>query len=171
MTVHSRDAMAVVDGESAQQLFALNDAADEDGRRLSREVTGQLEELFDGELRDATAAEIEQHGRERLAALAVAVAETWRQQRREAIEQALAAVDARLAAGPRRPSSTCSATPLPNFSAWISPSPNPKDGWPRAGDSSTPPARTWARPSCWPVPSAAASWRVRQADGQGTPAP
>ena len=99
VTVNSRDAVAVVDGESARQLFALNAAADEDGPRLSREVTGQLEGLFGGELRDATAAEIEQQGREQLAALAVAVAETWRQQRREGIEQALAAVDARLAAG------------------------------------------------------------------------
>ena len=98
VTVHSRDAVAVVDGESARQLFALNDAADVEGPRLGREVTGQLERLFDGELRDATAAEIERRGREQLAALAVAAAETWRQQHREAIEQALAAVDARLAA-------------------------------------------------------------------------
>ena len=97
VTVHSRDAVAVVDGESARQLFALNDAADVEGPRLGREVTGQLERLFDGELRDATAAEIERRGREQLAALAVAAAETWRQQHREAIEQALAAVDARLA--------------------------------------------------------------------------
>ena len=98
MTVHSRDAVAVVNGESARQLFALNDAADVDGPQLGREVTGQLERLFDGELRDATAAEIERRGREQLAALAVAAAETWRQQHREVIEQALAAVDARLAA-------------------------------------------------------------------------
>ena len=98
VTVHSRDAVAVVDGESARQLFALNDAADADGPRLGREVTGQLERLFDGELRDATAAEIERRGRQQLAALAVAAAETWRQQHREVIEQALAAVDARLVA-------------------------------------------------------------------------
>ena len=98
VTVHGRDAVVVADGESGRQLFALNDAADADGPRLGREITGQLERLFDGELRDATAAEIERQGRERLAALAVAAAETWRQQRRDAIERALAAVDARLAA-------------------------------------------------------------------------
>jgi len=98
VTVHSRDAVAVVDAESARQLLALNDAADADGPRLGREITRQLEALLDGELRDATAAEIEQRGMRELAAFAVAAAETWRQQRREAIEQALAAVDVRLAA-------------------------------------------------------------------------
>ena len=98
VTVHGRDAVTVVSGESARLLLALNDAADQDGPRLGREVTGQLEELFDGRLRHATAAEIERRGREKLGALAVASAEAWRQQRREAIEQGLAAVDARLAA-------------------------------------------------------------------------
>jgi GTP-binding protein EngB required for normal cell division len=98
VTVHSRDALIVVDGESGRLLFALNDAADADGPRLGREITGQLETLFGGELRDATASEIERGGRERLAALAMAAAETWRQQRTDAIERALAAVDARLAA-------------------------------------------------------------------------
>jgi len=99
VTVHSRDAVAVVDGESGRQLLALNDAADADGPRLSREIARQLEALLDGELRDAPAAEIEQRGRPELAALAVTAAETWRQQRKEAIEQALTAVDVRLAAG------------------------------------------------------------------------
>jgi hypothetical protein len=98
VTVHSRDAVTVLSGESARLLFALNDAADEDGPRLGREITGQLERLFDGELRDAAPAEIERRGREKLTALAAATAETWRQQRREAIEHGLAAVDARLAA-------------------------------------------------------------------------
>lgn len=98
VAVHSRDAVIVVDGESARLLFALNDAADADGPRLGREITAELERLFDGELRDATAAELERRGREKLTALAVAGAETWRQQRRDAIEQALAAADTRLAA-------------------------------------------------------------------------
>jgi len=98
VTVHGRDAAIVVSGESARLLFALNDAADRDGPRLGREVAGQLEGLFDGELRDATAAGIERRGRERLGALTVAAAETWRQQQTAAIEQGLAAVDARLAA-------------------------------------------------------------------------
>ena len=97
VTVHGRDAVTVVSAESGRQLFALNDAAEEDGSRLAREVGAQLDALFDGSLRDATAGEIERRGREQLAAFAVAAAEAWRQQRREIIEQGLAAVDARLA--------------------------------------------------------------------------
>lgn len=99
VVVHSRDAVTVVGGESARLLSALNDAADTDGPRLSREITAQMERLFDGELRDAIAAEIERRGQEQLIALTVTAAETWRQQRRDAIEQELAAVDARLTAG------------------------------------------------------------------------
>jgi GTP-binding protein EngB required for normal cell division len=98
VTVRGRDAVTVVNAESGRLLFALNDAAEQDQPRLAREVGGQLDELFGGSLREATAGEIEQRGREGLAAFAVAAAEAWRQQRREAIEQGLAAVDARLAA-------------------------------------------------------------------------
>jgi hypothetical protein len=98
VTVHSRDAVVVAEGESARLLFALNDAAAAAGPRLGRETAGQLDVLFDGELRDATAAEIEQRGREELTALAIRAAETWRQQQKEAIEQGLTAVDARLTA-------------------------------------------------------------------------
>ena len=98
VTVHGRDAVIVVNGESGRLLIALNDAAETDGLRLGREISGQLEALLDGELRDAAAAEIERRGRERLAALTVEAAETWRQERREAIERGLVAVDARLAA-------------------------------------------------------------------------
>jgi GTP-binding protein EngB required for normal cell division len=97
VTVHGRDAVTVVNAESGRLLFALNDAAEQDGPRLAREVGGQLDVLFGGSLRDAPAGEIERQGRERLAAFAVAAAEAWRQQRREAIEQGLATVDARLA--------------------------------------------------------------------------
>ena len=97
VAVHGRDAVTVVTGESGRLLFALNDAAEADSARLGREVGGQLDALFDGELRDAAAAEIERRGRDRLAPFAVAAAEAWRQRRREAIEQGLAAVDARLA--------------------------------------------------------------------------
>jgi len=97
VTVHGRDAVTVVNAESGRLLFALNDAAEEDRPRLAREVGRQLDEVFGGSLREAPAGEIERQGRERLAAFAVAAAEAWRQRRREAIEQGLAAVDARLA--------------------------------------------------------------------------
>jgi GTP-binding protein EngB required for normal cell division len=95
--VHGRDAVAVVNAESARLLRVLNEAAEQDGPRLGREIAGRL----DGELRAATAAEIERRGRERLAALTVAAAEAWRQRQGEAIEQGLARLDARLAAGLR----------------------------------------------------------------------
>jgi hypothetical protein len=98
VAVHSRDAVAVVDAESARLLFALNDAADEDAPRLGREISRQLDALLGGELRAAPPGEIERRGRERLTALTVAAARAWRQQQTEAIEQGLARVDARLAA-------------------------------------------------------------------------
>ena len=101
VAVHGRDAVTVVNAESGRLLFALNDAAEQDRPRLAREVGGQLDALFGGSLRDATAGEIERRGRERLGEFAVAAAEAWRQQRRAAIEQGLAAVNTRLTAGLR----------------------------------------------------------------------
>jgi GTP-binding protein EngB required for normal cell division len=98
VTVHGRDAVTVVNAESGRLLFALNDAAEQDGPRLAREVGAQLGALFGAELREATAGEIQRVGRERLTAFTVAAAEAWRQQRREAIEQGLATADTRLAA-------------------------------------------------------------------------
>jgi len=98
VTVHGRDAVTVVSGESGRLLFALNDAAERDAPRLAREVTRQLDSLFDGPLRDVAAGEIERQGREGLAGFAVAAAEAWRHRQRELIEHGLAAVDARLAA-------------------------------------------------------------------------
>ena len=101
VAVRGRDAVTVVNAESGRLLFALNDAAEQDRPRLAREVGGQLDALFGGSLRDANAGEIERRGRERLDAFAVAAAEAWRQQRRAAIEQGLAAVNTRLTAGLR----------------------------------------------------------------------
>jgi hypothetical protein len=101
VTVRARDAVAIVDAESARLLSALNDAADDGGPRLGREITGELGTLLDGELRTAAPADIERQGRERLAALTVAAAEAWCQQRQDAIEQGLAQVDERLTAGLR----------------------------------------------------------------------
>jgi GTP-binding protein EngB required for normal cell division len=98
VTVHSRDAVAVVDAEAARLLFALNDGADLDTPRLAREISRQLDALLDGDLRAVPPGEMERRGRERLTALTVAAAQAWRQQRTEAIEQGLTQVDARLAA-------------------------------------------------------------------------
>jgi hypothetical protein len=96
--VRGRDAVAVVNAESARLLMALNDAAEIDGSRLGRDVTGQLEGVLGGELRSAGAAAIERQGRERLVVLTLAAVDAWRGQRREVIEDSLARVDARLAA-------------------------------------------------------------------------
>jgi GTP-binding protein EngB required for normal cell division len=98
VTVHGRDAVTVVNGESGRLLLALNQAAGQDRPRLAREVGAQLDALLAGELREAAVPELERRGRERLASVTVAATEAWRQQRREGIEQGLAAVDARLAA-------------------------------------------------------------------------
>ena len=98
VAVHGSDAVTVVNAESGRLLFALNDAAEQDGPRLGQQISRELAAAVGGELREASAGEIERLGREKLAALAVSAAETWRQQRKEAIEQGLTAVDARLAA-------------------------------------------------------------------------
>ena len=157
VAVQSRDAVVVVNGESARLLSALNDAADEDAPQLGREITGQLDALFDGELRAASPAEIERRGRQRLAAFTVAAAEGWRQQRTEAIEQGLAQVDARLAADLKAKLDVLreSAAELLGLDLAV-PDPERPAGR-RAGGSSTTPRRTSARPSCSPALSAAGS--------------
>ena len=98
VTVRGRDAIVVASAESGRLLFAMNDAADSDAPRIGREIIARLDELFAGELRDASPAEIEQQGRERLAALTVAAAESWRGHWQQTIEKGLVQVDARLAA-------------------------------------------------------------------------
>jgi GTP-binding protein EngB required for normal cell division len=98
VAIGGKDAVAVVNAESARLLMALNDAAEADGPRLGRDISRQLEEVLGGELRTAPPAEIERQGRERLAALTLAAADAWRAQRREIIEEGLARTDARLAA-------------------------------------------------------------------------
>ncbi len=98
VVVRGQDAVAVVSAESARLLKALNDAAEADAPRLAGDVARDLAQVLDGELHGASAAEIERRGRERLAALTVAAAEAWREQRRRTIEDSLARTDARLAA-------------------------------------------------------------------------
>ena len=98
VTVRGRDAVAVVNAESARQLMALNDAAAADGPRLGRQVLVELDAFLDGDLRGASPAQLERQGRERLVTLTLNAAETWRERRRQLIEDGLAQVDARLAA-------------------------------------------------------------------------
>jgi GTP-binding protein EngB required for normal cell division len=98
VSIRGKDAVAVVNAESARLLMALNDAAVADRPRLGRDLTLQLEEVLGGELRTAPPAEIERQGRERLVTLTLAAADAWRTRRREIIEEGLARTDARLAA-------------------------------------------------------------------------
>jgi GTP-binding protein EngB required for normal cell division len=96
VSIRGEDAVAVVNGEFARQLNALNHAAQADGPRLGRDIAGQLDSVFDGELRTATAGEIEMLGRQRLIALTVAAADAWRTRRQQIIEGELAATGGRL---------------------------------------------------------------------------
>lgn len=98
VAVRGRDAVAVVNAESARMLFALNDAASGDERSAGRAVTAQLETFLGGDLRDAPPGDIERNGRERLAELTVAAAQAWREEWERRIENGLAEADARLAA-------------------------------------------------------------------------
>jgi hypothetical protein len=92
-----QDAADLAAAESARMLAELNAAAQQaTGDRAGR-VGAELERLLVGDLRSATAAEIERAGRARLADLAVAAAEEWRQQQAELLEHGLARLDTRLA--------------------------------------------------------------------------
>jgi GTP-binding protein EngB required for normal cell division len=92
-----QDAADLAAAESARMLAELNAAAQQAVRDRAGRVGTQLETLLVGDLRSATAAEIERAGRARLADLAVAAAEEWRQQQAELLERGLARLDARLA--------------------------------------------------------------------------
>ena len=164
VAIHSRDAVAVVSAESGRLLFALNDAADQAVRRLRDDVGRQLDELLGGELRAASAADIERKGHEQLAALVLDSVSTWRERAQGAD---------RTGAGPRgraarwRPEGrTGCAARLRGRVA------GPGPGRARAGraagrgpgTSSFPRARMRARRSCWPGRSAAA-FRAESAGG------
>jgi Dynamin family len=91
-----QDAADLATAESARMLAELNEAARHAVRDGAGRVGSRLEALLVGDLRSATAAEIERAGRARLAELAVAEAEAWRQRHAEILEQGLARLDARL---------------------------------------------------------------------------
>jgi GTP-binding protein EngB required for normal cell division len=92
-----QDAADLAAAESARMLVELNAAADQAVRACAASVGTQMEALLIGDLRSAAATEIERIGRARLAELATAVAEAWRQEQAEHLEQGLARLDARLA--------------------------------------------------------------------------
>ncbi len=95
VAAHHRDAADLVRAESARMLAELNEAAQRAARDRTRQVGAELATLLDGPLRSAAAAEIERSGRARLAELAVAAAESWRQRKAARLEDGLARLDAR----------------------------------------------------------------------------
>jgi Dynamin family len=96
-----QDAGDLVRAESARMLAELNEAARRAAQDRTRQVGDELTMLLDGPLRPAAAAEIERSGRARLAELAVAAAESWRQRQAARLEDGLARLDARLIGGLR----------------------------------------------------------------------
>jgi GTP-binding protein EngB required for normal cell division len=98
MAVRGRrqDAADLAAAESARMLAALNESAGQAVRACAGRVGAQMEALLVGDLRSAGPAEIERAGWVRLAGLAVAAAEAWRQQQAERLEEGLARLDARL---------------------------------------------------------------------------
>jgi hypothetical protein len=91
-----QDAADLAAAESARMLAGLNAAAEQAVRDCAASVGAQMEALLVGDLRSAGPAEIERAGRTRLAELAIAGAEAWRQQQAEQLEEGLARLDARL---------------------------------------------------------------------------
>ena len=92
-----QDAADLAAGESARLLADLNEAFERAVREVTARVAADMDSLVNGELRSATAAEIERDGRARLGELAVRAAEAWRQQQAGRLEEGLARLDERLA--------------------------------------------------------------------------
>ena len=98
VAVRRQDAADLAAAESARMLAGLNEAAERASREITRRVTADIDAVLAGDLRSADATSIERAGRARLAELAVAEAETWRQEQTLRLEDGLARLDERLAA-------------------------------------------------------------------------
>jgi GTP-binding protein EngB required for normal cell division len=98
VAVRRRDAADLVRAESARMLSDLNEDAGQAARGRTGIVAVAVDALLQGDLESATAAEIERAGRARLGELAVAAAESWRQERAAQMEAGLARLDERMAA-------------------------------------------------------------------------
>jgi small GTP-binding protein len=86
----------VAAAESKRMLTTLNAAAGAATTRLTADLHAAISGLLTGELAAAPPGEIERQGRSRLATLAVAAAESWRQDQRARLEHGLATLDSRL---------------------------------------------------------------------------
>ena len=96
VAARGRDAAGLVRADSARLLAELNQAAQRAARDRTRQVGDELTVLLDGPLQVTGAAEIERSGRARLAELAVAAAESWRQRQAAQLGEGLARLDARM---------------------------------------------------------------------------
>jgi len=90
------DAADLASAASARMLAGLNQAAEDEARRLAAELDARLAGLLDGELSAASPAEIEQRGREQLARLTMQAVEAWRDAQRDRLEKGLDELDTRL---------------------------------------------------------------------------
>jgi GTP-binding protein EngB required for normal cell division len=95
VTSRRQEAADLVRAESARMLSDLNEAAQQAVRDRTSAVAAEMDALLSGPLRSAGAAGIERSGRARLAELAVAAAESWRQQQAAQLEEGLARMDKR----------------------------------------------------------------------------
>ena len=98
VAVRRRDAADLVRAESARMLADLNEDAQQAARDLTGSVAAALGALLQGDLQSATAAETERAGRGRLGELAVAGAESWRQEQAARLEAGLTRLDERMTA-------------------------------------------------------------------------
>jgi len=98
VTSHRTDAEDRAAAQSRRLLEALNADAEQAQAELSTDITGKLTALLDGELADASPADISRLGREQLTGLVQAAAEGWRQHQALRLENGLRSIDERLAA-------------------------------------------------------------------------
>jgi len=95
VTSRRQEAADLIQAESARMLTRLNEAAGQAVRDRTSVVAAEIDALLSGPLRSAGAAEIERAGRARLAELAVAAAQSWRQQQAALLEDGLTRMDQR----------------------------------------------------------------------------
>ena len=93
---HRGDAADLGWAQRKRLLSALNEAAQQAGRRLAAEIGGSLAAFLDDALDDANATELERSGASWLAAQARDAADAWRDEQRKVLEASLAEQDARL---------------------------------------------------------------------------
>lgn len=91
-----RDATDLAEGEGRRLLSGLNDAADQETRRLTATVRDGLAAVLNGDLAIAPPGEIEERGREWLGRHARDGADRWRDAQRRSLEASLGELDERL---------------------------------------------------------------------------